>query len=709
MTTRFSLGKYRTLALAIALFMLLQGGVFVIDNIISRQIREDAVYERLASRQYAVHLRVIGDSLLLLKGETLTSDQRAERAKMLERSAAHFGRTLEVFANGGSTVGKRDIEVHVAALDDPRAQEILREASLQWSPVAAALARLARPAEDTPSAELVQRTLTALPPLRKQMTELAILMDEVAAKRAARLQLAKTTALALAALNFLAILFYLIVFLRRNDQALERAQKETADILRTTQEGLFLLDPEYRIGTQHSRVLEGILGTSQFAGANFFSLLQPMVSDKTLTTAREYLELLFKHDVKEKLVSDLNPLNCVQILHGQDSGKPKTRFLEFGFNRVKEAGRIAHLLVTVNDITQRINLERSLKETEARARDQMSMLIDILQIEPAALQQFMRTARDGLQNMNELLQRQETGLEARGSKVHALFRQSHRIKGDAAAVGLKNIAAAFERLEGSLTGMHERHNLTGEDFLPIAVQVKGLYEQIEAIEALVTQISQVRGIVTVEPQRELHSPGAAQLPFVQRWRSFAGEIAARQGNVVELSYDGIDIGTLPTALHDAVNTIVNQFIRNAVAHGIESPAERRRLNKPEAGRLAVYIARREDGGIDVSFRDDGRGISVERIRQSAVAKGRLSAEEAASWEPRRIIGLIFESGMSTRQTADGDAGRGAGLDTVREIVARMGGNIRIGTTENEYCHFRVGFAAPASPPTPNSAAGGPAT
>lgn len=709
MTTGFSFGKYRTLALAIALFILLQGGVFVIDNIISRQLRDDAVYERLASRQFAVHLQVIGDSVLLLKGDTLTPSARAERVKLLERTASQFGRTLEVFTSGGSTVGKRDIEVQVAALSHPRAQEILRNANLQWVPVATTISQLAGSVEETQFVELTQRTLAALPPLRKQMTELAILMDEAAAERAALLQLAKVAALSLAAINFLAILFYLVVYLRRSDQALERAQKETADILRTTQEGLFLLDPEYHIGTQHSRVLEGILGTGQFAGTNFFSLLQPMVSDKTLATAREYLDLLFKHDVKEKLVIDLNPLNCVQILYGHGSGKPETRFLEFGFNRVKETGRITHLLVTVNDITQRINLERSLKETEARARDQISMLIDILQIEPTALQQFMRTARDGLQNMNQLLQMQETGLEARGSKVHALFRQSHRIKGDAAALGLKNIAAAFERLEDTLTGMHERHNLTGEDFLPIAVQVKGLYEQIEAIDALITQISQVRGIVTVEPPRELHSPGATQLPFVQRWRSFAGEIAARQGNVVELSYDGIDISTLPTALHDTVNTIVNQFIRNAVAHGIEPPAERIRLNKPEAGRLAIYISHREDGGIDLGFRDDGRGISVEHIRQSAVEKGRLTAEEAASWEPRRIIGLIFESGMSTRRAIDGDAGRGAGLDAVREIVARMGGNIRIGTTVNEYCHFRISFAAPATPSTPGPAAEGPAT
>lgn len=705
MTTRFSFGKYRTLALAIALFILLQGGVFIIDNVISRQIRDDAIYERLASRQFAVHLQMIGDSVLLLKEETLAPAQRAERAKLLERSAGYFGRTLEVFTTGGSTVGKRDIEVQVAALGIPRAQEILRNANLQWAPVAAAVGQLAQPAEDTPSSELAQRILVALPPLRKQMTELAMLMDEVAAERATQLQQAKVAALALAAINFLVILYYLFGHLRRSDLELERARKETNDILRTTQEGLFLLDAEYMIGTQHSHSLERIIGTADFTGANFFNLLQPMVTEKTLATAREYLDLLFKHDVKEKLVTDLNPLDCVQIIYGQGSGNPETRYLEFGFNRVKEAGKITHLLVTVNDITHRINLERSLKETEARTRDQIGMLIEILQIEPAALQQLLRTARDGLQQMNHLLQMQESGLEARGSKVHALFRQSHRIKGDAAALGLKNIGAAFERLEDTLTGMHERHSLTGEDFLPIAVQVKGLFEQVDAIEALVAQISQTRGIVTVEPAREAQHPGTGQLPCVQRWRAFAADIARRQGNAVELAYNGPDVESLPAALQDAVTTLVNQFIRNAVVHGIEPPDERIRLNKPEAGRLSIYLSQRNDGGIDLGFRDDGRGISVERVRQAAITKGRLTAAEAETWEPRRIIGLIFEPGMSTRQSVDGDAGRGAGLDAVREIVARMGGNIRIGTTTNEYCHFRISLSAPPATPEPGAASG----
>ncbi len=703
----FDLGKYRALAAAIALFMILDAGLFVLDLRISGQIRTDALYERLASRQSAVHLQVIHDSAFLLSGDALSARQREEQIELLAKATKHFDLTLTAFSQGGNTIGKRNAEVFVEAIDIPQAQAILLEAMALWSPLAETLGSFThQAASEAEARELALRVQEAYPPLYKLMSDLATLMDTTAAERSATLHNARIAALSLAAINFFVILFYLIAYLRRNDLELERARKETDDILRTTQEGLFLLDPQYSIGMQHSRVLEGIIGTSKFAGTNFFTLLQPMVTEKTLVTAREYLELLFKHDVKEKLVTDLNPLNCVQILHGQGTGKPETRYLEFGFNRVKEAGQITHLLVTVNNITHRINLERALKETEDRTRNQMGMLIEIIQIEPAALRQFLRTARDGLQSMNRLLQMQEIGLEARGRKVHALFRETHRIKGDAAALNMKNLAAAFERLEDTLTGMHEQHNLTGEDFLPIAVQVKTLFEQIEAIESVVAQISQVGGIVTVEPSRPPHTPGVELLPFVQRWQSFATEIATRQGNAVEVDYNGIDITKLPTELHDAITTVINQFIRNAVVHGIEPRDERKRRGKSEAGHLSIYVTQREDDGIDLSFRDDGRGISIEHIRQAAIDKGRFTPEEAAALEPRRIIGLIFEPGISTRQLIDGDAGRGVGLDAVREIIARRGGNIRIGTTVNEYCHFRVSLAPRTVVPIAAAAAEG---
>ena len=93
--------------------------------------------------------------------------------------------------------------------------------------------------------------------------------------------------------------------------------------------------------------------------------------------------------------------------------------------------------------------------------------------------------------------------------------------------------------------------------------------------------------------------------------------------------------------------------------------------------------------VELSFRDDGRGINPESIREALIRSGRLSADEAKALSTRQLTLQIFEPGLSTQKEINEDAGRGVGLDSVKDMIAKMGGRIRIGTTRGEYCHFRV--------------------
>ena len=129
--------------------------------------------------------------------------------------------------------------------------------------------------------------------------------------------------------------------------------------------------------------------------------------------------------------------------------------------------------------------------------------------------------------------------------------------------------------------------------------------------------------------------------------------------------------------------MVNQFIRNALVHGVETPAERKLRGKSEAAHLSLYISDQGDGMVELSFRDDGRGIDPERIRESIVRAGRCTTEEARALDPRQLTLMIFEPGSPTQATADEDAGRGIGLDSVKAQISRLGGRIRVGTTRGE--------------------------
>ena len=687
------LGKYRNIVISIALFLILDLGVLILNFVISSEIASDAVNVNLAGRQGMLSQRV-AKTALQVEDRMTNGRSTANELAELKAAASTFDRTLKAFAAGGQTLSGAGTEIPISRIDDEAVQAILAETATLWTPFFQSVRLLTETSSPGPeqAADVARKAEVANLKLLKLMNDLTTRVEETASNKATNLRMVQVTGITLATINFVIILVHFIGHLRRSDRELERAQRETADILRTTQEGLFLLDLDFDIGHQHSRALVAILGIPDIGGRNFLELLRPVVSDKTLDTTQEYLDLLVKHDVKEKLVTSLNPLNRVDLAHSRAPGQSDVKSLEFNFNRVMEDGKVTHLLVTVNDITRRIKLERDLQATEERAKGQMSVLVEIMQIEPAALNPFLKSVAEGLQDMNRVLSAQDESQAGQKAKVNALFRHTHRIKGDAAGIGMSSLAELFHRVEDQLAGMRECPSLTGENFLPVTVKIKELFEHVGQIESAVERIAQIRGATAVEGPRPQGEPAAERPPFLAQWTGFADKVAERRGNQVEVVYAGIDAEALPEPVKAPIQSIINQFIRNAVTHGIEPPGVRQQLGKAPAGRLAICISRRDDGGIDLSFRDDGRGLSVDAIRQAAVASGRLTEEEAATWDERRIVGLIFEGGFSTAARTDEDAGRGAGLDAVKELVAGLGGQIRIRSAANEYCHFRISLA-----------------
>lgn len=153
------------------------------------------------------------------------------------------------------------------------------------------------------------------------------------------------------------------------------------------------------------------------------------------------------------------------------------------------------------------------------------------------------------------------------------------------------------------------------------------------------------------------------------------ELARRAGKRVELHTEGEETELDKTVVDQIVDPLV-QIVRNAVVHGIETPELRLRAGKPALGRVSMS-ARHQGDSVYLEVADDGAGIDVERLRTLLVAQGRLSEAQARAMKQERIIAAIFEPGISTRDEADELAGRGVGLDVVRESIARLGGEITV--------------------------------
>lgn len=153
------------------------------------------------------------------------------------------------------------------------------------------------------------------------------------------------------------------------------------------------------------------------------------------------------------------------------------------------------------------------------------------------------------------------------------------------------------------------------------------------------------------------------------------DLARQLGKEVALEVHGRDL-ELDRSVLEVFSDPLTHLLRNALDHGLETPAERQAVGKTRTGHLKL-TARQQGAEIILSLEDDGRGIDAERIREKAVSRGLVTAERANTLNQRALLDFIFYSGFSTRDEVTSLSGRGVGLDVVRTNLESLGGIVEV--------------------------------
>ena len=150
---------------------------------------------------------------------------------------------------------------------------------------------------------------------------------------------------------------------------------------------------------------------------------------------------------------------------------------------------------------------------------------------------------------------------------------------------------------------------------------------------------------------------------------------------VHVEFQGGDIEVDRRVLEEIKDPIVH-LIRNAIAHGIESPQERVERQKSPTGIIRIVAAESEGNKVKVSISDDGYGININSIKQAALIKGIISQDELVLMSDEQAIKLAFHSDISTSPIITEISGRGVGLGIVSEKVDKLGGQTDIISAPN---------------------------
>ncbi|MDQ7832250.1 MAG: chemotaxis protein CheA [Desulfovibrionaceae bacterium] len=175
-----------------------------------------------------------------------------------------------------------------------------------------------------------------------------------------------------------------------------------------------------------------------------------------------------------------------------------------------------------------------------------------------------------------------------------------------------------------------------------------------------------------------------QVSFL-KYRRLVRDACATLGKEAELVLEGENT-ELDKTLIERLNTPILHLLRNAVDHGVETPAARRLAGKPPCGRISL-CARQEGNEVVIEVADDGAGINATALLEHAVRRGLVDPARTPARE--ELLSLIFVPGLSTAQGVGALSGRGVGMDAAREGIESLRGSIGVESRPGQGTRFTI--------------------
>jgi two-component system chemotaxis sensor kinase CheA len=367
-----------------------------------------------------------------------------------------------------------------------------------------------------------------------------------------------------------------------------------------------------------------------------------------------------------------------QLKHGD-------RDFEIAYRPIADADdRLINLLVVLSDVTAKLAAQRS----EAEQREIATVFERILRDKSGVIEFLL----DADATVRELTAEERLPL-------HEIKRKLHTLKGNAAVYGMQSLSTQCHGIEtrmedaaGDMSPADQKalsvtwtrtaellRNLLGDRKQGIVVDDE---EYATVLRALLEGASRSEVFRQI---REWSMERASDR--LERFANQARDLGRRlRKGDVRVDVDGGGL-RLPREEWAPFWTAFTHAVRNAVDHGLESPADRVAKGKPEQGRIRLS-AGRAGREVLIELADDGKGIDWERVAERARAAGLPCQRESD------LVAAVFADGLSTRTAVSEVSGRGVGLGALKQACERLGGYVTLQSARDEGTTFRFHMPIP---------------
>ena len=451
-------------------------------------------------------------------------------------------------------------------------------------------------------------------------------------------------------------------------------------ILNNVSDGMMLVDKNGVIGHYFSSALSEILESNELAGEKLENIMEAFFPLKIVELYKEFFDIVMDKKIAWRNVERLNPLKEVEANFDDGNGGFKSKYLSFFFKRVLKDDNIDRAMVIIRDITQQKLLANEVLESREKNQAEMEIFYQIIQLDPAALSDFLCSVSQDLSHINEILKTQSGSMK---ESLNEIFRYSHSIKGDSQLLNLNFITEEAQKLEDMASTLMEKESVVGEDFVGLTLVFSNLKQIVERLTNVSSKWSSFN--------QEFKGTGEIEDNFLgNSLESMAERLAERYGKNVRLDLTKFNPGTLSPSYKKSLKDILVQLVRNSIYHGIEEPNIRQKKKKNIYGTITISM-NKNDKELLLEYKDDGRGIKVDNLKQKSIELGLISEEHAKKMTTAQAYKLIFKQGLTTAVKADTVAGKGVGMPLVYSIVKENQGTIGIRVKEDRFVEFIFKF------------------
>jgi len=440
--------------------------------------------------------------------------------------------------------------------------------------------------------------------------------------------------------------------------------------------GLFFMDSNFVIQDHYSRYLEEMLCETDLFGTLFTDVIAHSVTPNELQTIKDYFDMVIKQSYDQEILDDINPLN---ELHYVNSRTNDRKVFQCGFATVERGRGEVFILVTVYDITLKVELQKRLAEEQNKRQEEMQSVFELIQVEPSVFADFKEDIEFEFDAIDKILKDKELSTHEALVKI---YQSVHAIKSNAVILGLNVFGNKVHNMESVIKKLREQEEeVPFSEMLNLTMNIEKLSNEREGFNIILDKLqSHTRGGDKKQNVNVL----------IESLTKTAEKAAADMEKKVRFITSDVELAAIERGPRRVMKEILMQLIRNSVAHGIETPKERLAKGKNETGviKLSIKLA---NNVINIVLMDDGSGLDYKKISEKAIRSNIIKKEDANNKD--MLLKAIFAPGFSTADTEGMHAGRGIGLNLVRDRIKEVHGAIKVRSEPNKGTAFIIAVPA----------------